>query len=106
MIQVFLQKTAALFSYLEKYNTHVELSEQLNKDIKVVVYSLTNVQQLFPLAFITVFQDYMALIELIMNNPRAFKNELVLKAALLGLLKVLKTFPYYAEPSNFAHSLT
>ncbi|KAM3141672.1 hypothetical protein pb186bvf_006277 [Paramecium bursaria] len=69
-------------------------------NIKTLVHSLGNIQQLFSLVFSPAqFSEYLQLVWFTLTQK--WKNQRIPKAALFGLIKVLKTYPYYCTDEEF-----
>ncbi|CAD8150342.1 unnamed protein product [Paramecium pentaurelia] len=85
---LLLEKTA----YLLK---NVQQQKLLQPNLKTLIHSLGNIQNLFPLIILQGFQDYLMLLKLIIQND--WDDKRVLRTGLIGIIKTLKSLFFLRE---------
>lgn len=78
---------------------------QMNKNLKNILILMSNLQSTFPFLLTAVLTDYMQLCQITIQNSDWFLGDTVIKAGLLGICKILKTFPYYTSPETFQQTV-
>ena len=103
MIHLMLTKTAQFITLLPQ-TANKNISENILKNIQIIVFNLSTIQSLFPLLFHENLTDYLQLNFILLENDMFVSQENILKSTILCLLKVLKTFPYYSDSEAFIMS--
>ena len=92
LIPPFLLKAKALLDLSEKAGVVKGVAKGINK----VLVGLGQLQASQPLGMKECLGDYLALLESVVSKHRRVPEE-VLKGALLGFIKALKTYVYYSD---------
>ena len=98
------QKAANYIEFITKFKNEgaKEVTLLLNKNLTKLIMLITHLQGMFPLLFINSLADHLQLIKIIINqNLDLFSNDIVVKAGLWALNKVLNTYTFYTEPAMF-----
>ncbi|KRX03213.1 Armadillo-type fold [Pseudocohnilembus persalinus] len=82
-----------------------DTKEGCNKELKVVIYGLSLIQQTFPFCLIANFNDYLQLLQIIISQSQCDEEDLVLKVSLLSFMKILKCFVYYSDSDTYLMTL-
>jgi hypothetical protein len=98
-----LTKTAQFITILPQ-TQNKDISENISKNIQIIVFNLSTIQSLFPLLFYENLTDYLQLNFILLENQMFISQENILKSTILCLLKVLKTFAYYSDSETFMMS--
>lgn len=103
MFHLLLTKTAQFINLLPMITNKI-ISENILKNIQIIIFNLSTIQSLFPLLFHENLHDYVQLGFILLDNAMFNSNENILKSAVVCILKVLKTFAYYSDSEAFIMS--
>lgn len=88
--KVFVQlltKVAGLLQLLPQFHQS-SLSLTVQRNLKTLVHALSNIQQVYPLSIAPMFNDYLNMLKLIVSQADTWHEKRLLKAAILGFIKV------------------
>ena len=74
-----------------------DLLEEYSKNLYKYLYSLSQLQVVFPWIFKDVIVDFVRLIEYIIDNPQNFGSEYVLRSAMIWLTAALRRYSDHGE---------
>lgn len=83
---------------LSQVRSNEEATEVLSRQVKTIILSAMNILMQYPLVFVRALSDYLELLQAVLFHFSSYKDENLLKSALLGLLRVAKIHAYYATP--------
>lgn len=108
VVNKMFEKCSMLIEILLKgqKSLNQEIKKLLSKNIKVIVYQLSNIQYHLPSIFHIFLAQYLQLIKFILDNNLSLNNEKILKSALICNLKLLRTFFYFSDSLIYQKSLT